>query len=114
MLATRWARRGRLPALLAANPAFEGELRMRLLIAAAVPWMQRLPAELPPFERPAMLLRIAENADFDPRWRALCPDIDIVTIEGEHNSLLQREQLADIARRVTVALMRQGVFETSD
>lgn len=109
-LARRWRRQGRLPRLLTVNPAFESELTMRLLIAAAVPWMRRFAAEHSPWRRPALLLRIAANAEFDRRWRDLCPEIEIVTIEGEHLTLLQPDQFGRIAESVVGKARACGCF----
>lgn len=93
-MAGRWARRGRLPWLLSRDPVFESELDMRLLIRAAVPWMQKIESELPPLDCPSLLVRGPGDKAFDGRWHALCPRLDIKSVTGSHLAILHPPQFS--------------------
>ena len=102
-LAGRWAERARLPWPLSRSPAFAQELSMRLLIGAAISWMNRIAPALPPLACPAILIRVADNGRLDERWRALCPHMRIATVEGDHHAILQSPLFEDVVARVKAA-----------
>ena len=82
---------GRLPWILRADPIFEEELSMRLLIQEAAPWVASLDREPIPLRSPAVLLRTYSNEDADSLWRRRCPGIKIVEIPGDHETVLNHE-----------------------
>jgi thioesterase domain-containing protein len=82
---------GRLPWILRADPIFEEELSMRLLIQEMAPWVASLDREPIPLRSPAVLLRTYSNEDADSLWRRRCPGIKIMEIPGDHHTLLDPE-----------------------
>ena len=92
----RW--RGLFRAVCAADPAFENELSMRLLMRATAPWLSDLDRDPAPLRARAAHLRTASSVDSDSAWRARCPDIEIVEIPGDHDSLLDPENFAGMRR----------------
>ena len=92
----RW--RGLFRAVCAADPAFEKELSMRLLMRATAPWLSELDRDPAPLRACAAHLRTASSVDSDGAWRARCPDIEIVEIPGDHDSLLDPENFAGMRR----------------
>jgi thioesterase domain-containing protein len=107
-MAGRWARRGRLPWLLSRNPVFETELKMRLLIRAAVPWAQKIESELPPLECPSLLVRGPDDEAFDGRWRSLCTLVDIKAVTGTHIAILQSPQFEEVVGLIKAAARESG------
>ena len=90
-VARRIAPSGRLPWILAADPIFEEELSMRLLIQEVAPWIASLDREPIPLRAPTVLLRTYSNEDADSVWRRRCPGIKIVEIPGDHETVLDHE-----------------------
>jgi hypothetical protein len=107
-LAGRWARRGRLPWLLSRNPVFETELNMRLLIRAAVPWVQKIESELPPLECPSLLVRGPDDEAFHGRWRSLCPRLDIKAVTGAHLAIMQPPHFEEVVGLIKAAARASG------
>jgi thioesterase domain-containing protein len=91
-------RRGLFRALCAADPIFENELSMRLLIHATAPWLGELDRDPVPLPVRAAHLRTAGVAGSDRVWRARCPDIAIVEIPGNHENMLDPENFAGMRR----------------
>jgi thioesterase domain-containing protein len=87
----RIARMGRLPGIFAADPIFEEELNMRLLIQEVAPWIASLDREPIPLSAPAVLLRTGANEDADSVWKRRCPGIKILEIPGDHHTLFDHE-----------------------
>jgi len=83
----RIAPTGRLPWILAADPIFEEELSMRLLIQEVAPWIALIDREPIALTAPALLLRTGSNEDADSVWRRRCPGIKIIEIPGDHHTL---------------------------
>ena len=82
---------GRLPWILGADPIFEEELSMRLLIQQVAPWIASLDREPIPLRAPAVFLRTYSNEDADSVWRRRCPGLKIMKIPGDHQTLLALE-----------------------
>jgi thioesterase domain-containing protein len=76
-----------LRAALGRDPAFEQELSMRLLMREVAPWLAALDRDPPPLAVPSAFLRTGRTAGDDPKWRLRCPNIEIVEIPGDHESL---------------------------
>jgi len=91
-------RRGLFRAVCAADPAFENELSMRLLMLATAPWLGELDRDPVPLPVSAAHLRTAGVAGSDRVWRARCPNIAIVEIPGSHDNMLDPENFADMRR----------------
>jgi hypothetical protein len=89
----------------AADPAFEIELSMRLLMDATAPWVGELDRDPVPLQVRAALLRTASSAGADGAWRARCPNIHIVEIPGNHDALLDPENFP-IMRRAFASATR--------
>ena len=70
------------------DPVFESELNMRLLMRATAPWLRGLDNDPSPLKASAALLRTASAAAADAAWRIRCPEIQIIEIPGDHDSLL--------------------------
>jgi len=95
--------RGLFRAVCAADPAFEKELSMRLLMRATSPWLGELDRDPVPLPVRAAHLRTANSAGSDDAWRARCPGIEIVEIPGNHDSLLDPENFAAMRRAFATA-----------
>jgi thioesterase domain-containing protein len=81
---------GRRSLLLAtADPIFEEELSVRLLIEAAAPWVASLDREPVALEAPAILLRTNLTSGDDAAWRRRCPNIKIFQLPGQHHTLFE-------------------------
>lgn len=104
-LLRRWRDSGWFRAACAADPVFEKELNMRLLMRAAAPWLRELDRNPVPLRLRAAHLRTASAASSDEAWRARCPDIEIIEIPGDHDSLLDPENFA-IMRRAFASATR--------
>jgi thioesterase domain-containing protein len=105
ILLRRFAPSGRLPSALALDPILESELSMRLLIQAAAPWIASLDSEARPVTVPTILLRTSLSAGDDAAWRARCPELKIIEIPGDHQSLLDPENISSL-REAFVAATR--------
>jgi thioesterase domain-containing protein len=97
-LLRRWGDHGLFRAARAADPAFEEEISMRLLIRATAPWLGEIDRNPVPLRVRAAHLRTPSVADSDGAWRARCPDIEIVEISGDHDSLFDSENFAGMRR----------------
>jgi thioesterase domain-containing protein len=84
---------GRRPSVPAFDPIFERELRVRLLIQAAAPWIASLDREPVELKAPAVLLRTGPTASDDPAWRRRCPNLEIFEVPGQHNTLFEAENI---------------------
>ena len=93
-LLRRWRDSGLFRAACTADPVFENELSMRLLLRATAPWLSELDRNPTPLRVHAAHLRTASAAESDGAWRGRCPDIEIVEIPGEHDDLLDPENFA--------------------
>jgi thioesterase domain-containing protein len=82
---------GGLPSIFAADPIFERELSMRLLIQAVNPWAASLDREPAALKTAAVLLRTSSNEGASSAWRRRCPGIRIVEIPGDHDALWRSE-----------------------
>jgi thioesterase domain-containing protein len=82
---------GRLPWIFAADPIFEEELSMRLLVQQVAPWIATLDYEPFALSAPAVLLRTGSNEAADSIWRRRCPGIKILEIPGDHHTLFDQE-----------------------
>jgi hypothetical protein len=87
---------GRLPKILEADPLFEEELSMRLLVREMAPWVASLDRDPVPLRAPAVLLRTPSTADADSLWRRRCPGIKVVEIPGDHHTLLDSDNPSSI------------------
>jgi thioesterase domain-containing protein len=92
----RFAPSGRLPSLLTLDPIVESELSMRLLIRASVPWLASLDREPSPLFAPTVLLRTPLTASDDAAWHLRCPGVKIVQIPGDHQTLLEPENVCSL------------------
>lgn len=102
----RIAPAGRLPAILRADPIFEEELSMRLLIQKVAPWLPSLDREPIALKAPAVLLRTTSTQDSDSVWRRRCPQIEIVEIAGDHDTMLDQDN-ADSFREAFISATRE-------
>ena len=84
---------GWLRAALARNPTFELELSMRLLLRDVAPWLASLDCDPTPLLAPSAFLRTGHIADNDPKWRRRCPNVEIVEIPGDHESLFDPDNI---------------------
>jgi len=88
---SRWRNKSWFKAVLAVDPLFQRELSMRLLLRAMTSWLAHLDHDPRPLVAPAAHLRTARPTDDDRAWRVRCPNIEIVGIPGNHDSLLDPE-----------------------
>ena len=96
VLVRKMAPMGRLPKILEADPLFEEELSMRLLVREMAPWVASLDRDPVPLRAPAVLLRTPSTADADSLWRRRCPGIKVVEIPGDHHTLLDSDNPSSI------------------
>lgn len=71
---------------------------MRLLMRATSPWLGERDRDPIPLQVPAAHLRTASTAGDDAAWRARCPNIEIVEIAGDHDSLFDAENFVGMRR----------------
>ena len=90
-LVKTFAPSGRLPWFLTVDPILEEELSMRLLIREVAPWVETLDRDPVPLQSPSLLIRTASTGDADAVWRRRCPQIKIIQIAGDHDTLLGSE-----------------------
>lgn len=95
--------RGLVQAVCAADPLFEEELSMRLLMRAAASWLGELDADPVPLPVRAAHLRTASAAGSDAVWRARCPGVEFIEISGDHDSLLEPKNFAAMRRAFATA-----------
>jgi thioesterase domain-containing protein len=107
-LASRWARRGRLPWFLSRNSVFEAELSMRLLIRAAVQWTTQIESKQPPLDCPSLLVRGPDDEAFDGCWRSLCPRVVIKAVNVSHAAILQSPHFQEVVDLIKVAARESG------
>jgi thioesterase domain-containing protein len=73
------------------DPEFADELSMRLLIRITAPWMLSLNDRAAHPRAPAVLLRTRVNTSTDGLWRRRCPDVRIIDIPGNHDTMFEAE-----------------------
>jgi len=76
------------------DPVFAEELSMRLLIRITATWMQSLDDHATHLRAPAVLLRTRVRVSDDSVWRRRCPDLRIIDIPGNHETLFEPENAA--------------------
>lgn len=77
-----------------ADPAFAEELGMRLLIRITDPWVKSLDDHSVRLRAPAALLRTGATASSDVIWRERCPELRIIDLPGNHETLFEAENAA--------------------
>ena len=80
---------GRLHQIFAVDPVFEQELSMRFLIRLAAPGIAALDREPIALNTSAVLLRTGLTAHSDDSWQRRCPQLKIVQIPGNHETMLE-------------------------
>jgi thioesterase domain-containing protein len=99
----------RLPSVCAFDPILEKELTLLLLTQAVVPWtavLDRQPTEL---DAPASLLRTRATASDDAAWRRRCPSIEIFEIPGQHQTLLEVDNIRSLGEAFSTATRFWGM-----
>lgn len=76
------------------DSAFAEELSMRLLIRMTAVWMRSLDDHATRLRAPTVLLRTRVMASDDSLWRRRCPDLRIIDIPGNHETLFEAENAA--------------------
>ncbi len=82
---------GRLPKIFDVDPLFEEELSMRLLVRAVAPWVAALDDDPAPLRAPGIFMRTASAARADLLWRRRCPQLKVVEIGGDHDTMFSPE-----------------------
>jgi thioesterase domain-containing protein len=85
------------------EPILEKELNLRLLTQLVVPWTASLDREPVELDVPASLLRTRLTASDDPAWRRRCPRIEIFEIPGQHETLLQANDISSLREAFSAA-----------
>uniref|UniRef100_A0A9E8CPG9 Thioesterase domain-containing protein n=1 Tax=Bosea sp. NBC_00436 TaxID=2969620 RepID=A0A9E8CPG9_9HYPH len=73
------------------DPAFAEEMGMRLLIRITAAWMPSLDSHTPRLNAPAALLRTESSAANDDLWRKRCPELRVIDLPGNHETLFEAE-----------------------
>lgn len=89
----RFSSADQLPGVFALDPVMEGELSMRLLVRQLAPWLGSLDREPVALKARAVLLRTHQAARDDAAWRRRCPNLEIIEIRGQHNTLFEPENI---------------------
>jgi thioesterase domain-containing protein len=76
------------------DSTFAEELSMRLLIRITATSMRSLDDHSAILRAPAVLLRTGVTASHDDIWRHRCPDVRIIDIPGNHETLYEAENAA--------------------
>ena len=103
-LLRRWRDSGLLRAACTVDPTLEKELSMRLLMRATAPWLSELNCNPLALQVRVAHLRTASAADADGAWRLRCPNIDVIEIPGDHDSLLDPENFVSMRRAFASAM----------
>lgn len=90
------------------DPAFAEELSMRLLIRMTTTWLQGLGAGPPRLRAPAALLRTRATVSNDDLWRRRCPDLRIIDLPGNHETLFEVENAAALRAAFLAATAEWG------
>ena|SRR5579871_6364976 len=85
-----------LTSLCAFDSILEKELNLRLLIQAVSRWTASLDREPVALNAPTSLLRTRLTASDDTAWERRCPSIEIFEIPGQHQTLLQADDIGPI------------------
>ena len=88
------AQPGCLQHILAIDSLFEHELSMRLLIRSIAPAIAALDHESTALRTSAVLLRTGLTAHSDEGWRRRCPKLKIIQIPGNHETMLEPQNVA--------------------
>jgi thioesterase domain-containing protein len=92
-----------LPAVCSADPLFELELSMRLMLRETAPWLATLDRKPVALYAPVILLRTRLNVNFDDAWRRRCPAIKIIEIAGDHDSYFESQNFGILREAFIVA-----------
>lgn len=76
------------------DSAFEEELSMRLLIRVTATWMRSLDDQAAHPRAPTAVLRTGVKASDDGLWRRRCPEVRIIDIPGNHETMFEAENAA--------------------
>ncbi|MDT2021269.1 thioesterase domain-containing protein [Methylocella sp. CPCC 101449] len=76
------------------DPTFAEELSMRLRIRMAATWMGSLDDHPAVLRAPTVLLRTRVTTSADSLWRRRCPDLRIIDIPGNHETLFEPKNAA--------------------
>ena len=94
---------GRLPRICRVDPLLEKELSMRLLIRKTAPWIASLDREPESLNVPAILFRTKFTSTDDAAWRRRCPQMQIVEVPGNHETMFEGENLQVLHERFVSA-----------
>jgi hypothetical protein len=83
--------------VVAIDPLFEHELNMRLLIKSVAPGIAGLDCEPIALRTSAVLLRTALTSDSDEGWRQRCPQLEIVQITGNHETIFEPQSFSALS-----------------
>lgn len=73
------------------DPVCEEELNMRLLIRMTAMWIRSLDERATRLRAPVVLLRTRAMTSADSLWRRRCPNLRIIDIPGNHDTLFEAE-----------------------
>lgn len=90
------------------DPAFAEELSMRLLIRMTATWLRGLGDAPPRLRAPAALLRTRATVSNDDLWRRRCPDLRIIDLPGNHETLFEVENAAALRAAFLAATAEWG------
>jgi thioesterase domain-containing protein len=76
------------------DSAFAEELSMRLLIRMTATWLRSLDDDATRLRAPTVLLRTRVMTSDDSFWRRRCPDLRIIDIPGNHETMFEPENVA--------------------
>jgi thioesterase domain-containing protein len=97
-LLRRFRNHGGVAMALTLDPIFESEVSMRLLLRVIAPWLATLDRDPAPLSVPAVLLRTRHTGGDDAAWLRRCPNMRIVEVPGDHNTLFDPEYIDELRK----------------
>ena len=102
-LLRRYSETGRQPQLFKFDPLLEEELSMRLLIQHSIPFVASLNSKNRPLHVQAVMFRTAIAHEDDAAWLRRCPEMKIIQIPHDHESMFEPAGMSTIRKEYATA-----------
>jgi thioesterase domain-containing protein len=89
------------------------ELTMHVFMRKVAPWIQALDRDPLPLAVPTVLLRTRENSEHDQAWRRRCPNLEVIEISGQHQSLFGPENMSALRAAYATAMRKLTEYNLS-
>ena len=82
------------------------ELTVHLLVQKLAPLLRKIDFDPAILAVPTILLRTRENMKDDQAWRLRCPNLQVIEISGQHESLFDSENIISLQAAFATAMQR--------